>query len=205
MTVRPRPVAVPRAVSACWAAAAVLGALFTLIVAPVREASAGLTPLTLAHYLQRAAGPGARDVRVNGVYGSARDGAWQFTAHLTWRTAGSVKGGVVDLPQGAGTPAGASPVTTQRLAEEQRIGWTMPELARVTSRVGSGRGHAAVLELQISEAGEGELSYCAAAASAPTAMLAQCANFAASGQRRRSFEAELTLAPNDGPLSIRWH
>lgn len=130
----PRPARPPRPVIACWAFGLAAGAVLIgltgahHLTGPGGQ-TAGLAPSTLARYLQAAAPPGASDVRINGVYGSGHAGAWQFVAHLSWRTpSGQLQSATTQLPQQAGTSTPDPSLAGARLADEQRIGWTPAQL-----------------------------------------------------------------------------
>src|SRR5438270_242487 len=136
MTLAARTAQAPRWVTACWAVAAVGGAVLVLSSSPTQASQHTLGPSTLASYLQRVVGPHAHEVRVNGVYGSAHDGAWQFVAHLTWRdAAGSIHGGTTDLPTLAGAATLPSEFGDGRLSAEEDIGWSLHTLDLVLGKV----------------------------------------------------------------------
>lgn len=162
MNLTPRPVRPPTLVAGCWALSVVSGAAL-LAVGPAapRPEPAELSPYSLAAYLTRVAGPDARQVRVNGVYGSGHDGAWQFTAHLSWREAdGTVRGGTTELPQLAGSAALDSDFDTTRLELEQDIGWTMNELDSALDKLTGVNERLAMLELEIRPDGTGQVASC---------------------------------------------
>lgn len=163
MKPRPRVQRPPLFLLRCWWLSVAAGALVVGVMPRSSGADVGLTPATLPLHLRQAAPPDARDVRVNGVYGSGRSGAWQFIAHLTWRLPdGSIGGGLVSLPEGAGDPAALSPFAAQRLAAEERLGWPLSELAAATARLPDKAAWAAMLELAIPAAGESTVTFCAA-------------------------------------------
>lgn len=196
---KPRAVHAPALVARAWVASALLGGLVVALGPASGAVPVGLTPASLPDYLARAVGPGARAVRVNGVYGSGRDGAWQFVAHLTWRTSqGDVAGGVVRLPQDAGGQAGDSPVSRDQLIDEEARGWTLDRLRRETKAVGPVGARAALLELEIPAEDSGTITFC----SADGQIALTCRSRGPSGAAS-SFNARLQLSPDDGPLSVR--
>ena len=199
MRARVRRGAIPLLVTRCWAASVLVGGVVVALGPPPRMTPLGLTPATLPDYLARAVGPDARDLRINGVYGSGREGAWQFVAHLTWRSSGgNVTGGVVRLPQGAGGQAGESPVSPDQLVDEQARGWTLAQLRRDTERLGRVDATAALLELEIPITNAGTLTFCAADGRG----LAMCSARDRSGVVRR-FSAHVSVNAADGALSVR--
>jgi hypothetical protein len=166
-------------------------------VAPARE-PAELSPYSLAAYLQRVAGPGARDVRVNGFYGSGHSGAWQFVAHLTWRDAtGAVRGGTTNLPQLAGSEALISAAEPDRLTREQAHGWTLNAVDDVLDRLDAVSSRLAMVELEIDSSGHGDVLFCRAPASH-----ARCETRSSSGHRVAAFRARLVDEPLSGALSV---
>jgi hypothetical protein len=112
-----------------------------------------LSPRTVTRYLADITPAARDDVRVNGIYGSGHNGAWQFVAHVTWRTAdGTIDGGVTNLPVLAGEPPWDSPVDPSRFPNEHRVGWTLNDLASVLARVESTDDDLALVELEVTEA-----------------------------------------------------
>lgn len=200
MTPRTRPARPPRRVIGCWAVAAVFGAAVIVATSGTTKAQPqGLGPSTLATYLARAAGNNVHDIRVNGVYGSAHSGAWQFVAHLTWHdSAGAVHGGTTNLPTLADAPTLASPFGTARLTSEEKIGWPLPTLSSVLSHVPDDDAALALIELQITPAAA-TLVACAAAAG----HIGVCNQFDDSGRAKRQFDASLVDDPLAGALAIR--
>ncbi len=201
MTGPPRPSRPPRAVAGCWAVSVTTGAfLLAINPAPPAREPAALSPYSLAAYLRRVAGPDARDVRVNSFYGSGRDGAWQFVAHLTWLDPnGSVRGGSTALPVLAGRASLQSTFDDARLQREQQVGWTAPELDRVLDQVDGVSDPLVMLELEIDADGSGEVVACAAPSEGPAA----CQTRSRNGDRTARFTSALTDTPTDGPLAIR--
>ena len=106
MTPAARRPGVPRAIAATWALSALLGGIAVGVAAArPKPQPRTLSPRTVARYLTDIAPAARADVRVNGIYGSGHAGAWQFVAHVTWRTAdGTIDGGVTNLPILAGEP-----------------------------------------------------------------------------------------------------
>jgi hypothetical protein len=123
----------------------------------------GLTARTIARLLSGAVPRGAHDVRVNGVYGSAHSGTWQFVAHLTWRDAdGVVHGGGTELPQNGGQPPIPSDLSADELTREHRIGWTVPRLRRALRDVEIGDTDLAMVELEITPEKKPSVVVCSA-------------------------------------------
>lgn len=109
-----------------------------------------LGPRTVARYLAAIAPAAHDDVRVNGIYGSGHAGAWQFVAHLTWRTAdGTIDGGVTNLPILAGEPPWTSPVDPSTFPHEHEIGWTLDQVADVLARAEDTDDDLAMVELEV--------------------------------------------------------
>jgi hypothetical protein len=209
----PRRARPPRPVVAVWAASVAAGAVLVSVTAVHAAgggaAATGLAPDTLARYLVAAAGPSARDLRINGVYGSGQAGAWQFVAHMSWRdAAGTLVSAETQLPDEAGTTTPDPSLTGTRLADEERIGWTPTQLQ---SALGGDRGLAnatlAELELQTTDAGSALVS---CLASEPDALLLATQHGAAARcisqpQRggRAPFDDVLVYETGGGPLSIQ--
>lgn len=216
----PRPSRPPRTVVVCWAMAVAAGAaLIGLAGAHHLGSSAdgrtvGLAPSTVAGYLTAAAGPDASDIRINGVFGSGHDGAWQFVAHLSWRDgAGRLESATTQLPQQAGTHTPDPSLTAGRLADEQRIGWTPTQLnTALAADRNLDRARLASLELQTADT-DSALTTC----TAPTAVSQSAATAAGPGgaaepavcaaQRldgsRSTFADVLRDSPAGGPLSVQ--
>ena len=145
----PRPVR-PPAQALALAAAVVLLSGGSIIAVPDALRSDGLTARTIARLLAGAAPDDATDIRVNGVYGSAHEGTWQFVASLTWRgTDGVVNGGTTELPQHGGQPPLPTQFSQERLEHEHRIGWTIARLRRALRDVDTGDADLAMLELAV--------------------------------------------------------
>lgn len=202
MSAAPRPTRAPALVAGCWSLSVVAGAAL-LAVGPVapRPEPVELSPYSLAAYLTRVAGPDARDVRVNGVYGSGHDGAWQFTAHLTWLDAdGGVRGGTTTLPQLAGTDALQSELADERLQAEQDIGWSLSDLDAALDLLTGVSDPLAMLELEILPDRSGEVTSCHSnAAGAP----ARCRSVTRDGERGPPFTDALADSPLADALSVQ--
>lgn len=186
----------------CWTLSVVAGAAL-LAVGPTapRPEPSELSPYSLAAYLTRVAGPDARQVRVNGVYGSGHSGAWQFTAHLSWRDAdGLVQGGTTELPGLAGNPALQSDFDSERLGVEQEVGWSMSDLDRALDRLSGVNDRLAMLELEIRPDGSGDVVACRSAGTDDTATCRSVDRDARTGER---FDARLTDEPHANALSVR--
>lgn len=198
MTFLPRPFATPRIVISSWLVFVLTGAALVAQAAWEPELSA-LQPATLDRYLARVAAPDARDIRVNGVYGSGHGGAWQFVAHVTWRTAaGRVEGGNTTLPQRAGSPAVTSDFGPTRLQDEEDRGWSLSDL-RTTLRDLPGVGDPlAMLALEIPTGETGTVVSCRAAEAGP----ADCATRTRTGHVSR-FGDGLTNRPELDALSVQ--
>lgn len=215
----PRPSRPPRPVVACWVlAVAAGGALIGITGAhhlskSGQGSTVGLAPSTVASYLTAAAGPDAREVRINGVYGSGHDGAWQFVAHLTWRDpAGRLESATTQLPEQAGIHTPDPSLTGSRLTDEQRIGWTPAQLdAALAADPNLDRAPLASLELQTADT-DAALTTCTAstASHAGTAAVpasasgvpAGCVTQRRDGTRNR-FTDTLRDSPAGGPLSVQ--
>ena len=136
MTIAPRANRPPRSVVGMWMVSLALGAAATVLaVADDSAGSAaggGLAPTTVTSVLERMAPASAREIRINNLYGSATDSAWQFQAHVTWRDEdGVLHGGATLLPQMAGLPLRPSEFSPAKLLEEERISVTPAALAEV--------------------------------------------------------------------------
>ena len=203
---QPRP---PRAVLAAWAVSSALGATVVAVTASTASSdpapTGGLAPSTLVHYLIAAAGPGARDLRINGVYGSGQGGAWQFVAHLSWRVAsGGLATGETQLPDQAGRTAPGPVLTSAQLADEQRIGWT-PAQVQAALRADPALDDAALatVELQTTDAGSAA-TVCASAESGRGLISApaRCTTYRRDGAAA-TFRDVLRDQPGAGALSVQ--
>lgn len=199
MSLRPRAHDAPRPIKACWAIATLAGlALVSLGPHPTHEPRT-LSPASLSSYLRRAAGPNAHDIRVNGFYGSGHHGGWQFTAHLTWRTPdGQIAGGVTTLPELASATAWTSTVDTNRLATEQRIGWTLADLDRILDELPATDDPLAMLNLDIIAGQPVEVVYCHSNPGATASCEARDRE-----RSRRTFRDALLDEPLLAPLSVQ--
>jgi hypothetical protein len=161
---QPRPTRAPRLVIGSWAASVVAGA--TLLALPALASNpTGLSPQTVDRFLARAAGPGAHEIRVNGLYGSGHDGAWQFVAHLTWRTTrGQLVGGTTALPQRAGAPPFNSAFGSLRLAEEEDRGWSLSDFRAAARDLRQQSASVQMMSLEIPSGSAGQLTVCRAIA-----------------------------------------
>lgn len=198
MSSRPREARPGRVVVGCWWLSLLAGGL--LVATPFFDVRpAGLLPSTVASYLRQAAGPGANDLRINGIYGSGRSGAWQFVAHLSWRDGdGDVHGGVVELPAGAGSPVGRAAVLPERLEFEEQRGWTLRRFSRAVHGLDHQNAALAFLELAIPATGADSLTFCFGSRGRGTCVLAT-----GDGRRTATRHAELLVDPFVGPLSVR--
>jgi hypothetical protein len=194
-----RPVTAPRWVRGAWALSVLLGGALLLTEPAHSDEPAGLAPATMARYLSDAAGADARDIRVNGLYGSGHAGAWQFVAHITWLDeAGNIHGGTVTLPQQAGQPAVRSDFDEKRLRAEAEIGWSLSELADRADRLEGTADRLSLLELEIPVGVSGTLTSCHAAAPG----LGECRELSTDGERR-DFTGTLSDEPLNGALSVQ--
>lgn len=201
MTLSPRPTRAPVLIAGCWALSVVAGAAL-LAIGPnePRPEPDALSPYSLAAYLQRLAGPDADDIRVNGVYGSGHDGAWQFTAHLSWHgPTGTVRGGTITLPQQAGSAALDSDFSVERLEAEQDIGWTLTDLDAALDTLIGVSDPLAMLELEIQPDGTGNIVSCH---SHPD-QTATCETRSRTGKAGPAFTDTLTDTPAAGALSVQ--
>lgn len=194
MTPAARRPGVPRGIALTWALATLVGGI-TIGVAAARPEPQPrtLSPRTVARYLADIAPAPRQDVRVNGVYGSGHSGAWQFVAHVTWRTAdGTIDGGVTNLPILAGEPPWDSPIDASRFPEEHAIGWTLDDLARVLARVEGTDAGVAFVELEVTALRDSVVACHGARGNA----VGRCVDRDRRGRELRRFDAFLT----DNPL-----
>jgi hypothetical protein len=155
-------------------------------------------PATLVGYLHRSLPPTARELRVNGVYGSGHAGAWQFVAHLSWLAAdGTVHGGALQLPEQAGAAVAEDAPGSATLVHEQRIGWTPAQLSGVLGAASGPAAPLALLELEITDGDSGLVSCRGRGASA------SCAQYAVTGRRVRTFSDTFVDQSAAGPLSVQ--
>jgi hypothetical protein len=202
VTAAPRPTRAPALIAGCWSLSVVAGAAL-LAVGPVapRPEPAELSPYSLAAYLSRVAGTDARDIRVNGVYGSGHGGAWQFTAHLSWFDAdGVVRGGTTTLPQLAGSDPLQSDLDDARLQAEQDIGWSLADLDAALDQLSGVSDPLAMLELEILPDGAGDVTSCHSTA---PGVAARCRTISRDGELGPAFADELTDSPLADALSVQ--
>ena len=186
----------PRVVVGTWAVSVALGA--SAAAASLGEATGsagtppGLSPATVISALERMAPDGARGLRVNNLYGSATDSAWQFQAHVTWRDrAGTLRGGAALLPQMAGLEFERSPFGPAKLALEERISATPDAMREVLEEVDAPTDGVQLVEYAPQPGHSGEVvRHCFA----PRAGPGTCRNVTHDGHSR-PIEALLTVTP----------
>lgn len=173
----------------------------SVVAMPDALRSDGLTARTIARLLADAVPDDAEDVRVNGVYGSAHEGTWQFVAHLTWRGPdGTVHGGGTELPQNGGQPPVPSELTQEQLDAEHRIGWTIARLRRALGGVDVTGADLAMLELAIEPDVSPTVVVCAAgSAGVPAA----CTERDDGGRVVRRFAERLVEHPGWDAISVQ--
>lgn len=193
MTPTARRPGIPRAITAVWALSALLGGLAVGVAAARPEPQARtLSPRTVARYLAGVAPAARDDVRVNGIYGSGHAGAWQFVAHLTWRTSdGAIDGGVTNLPILAGEPPWTSPVDPSTFPQEHDIGWTLDQVAAVLARAEDTDDDLAMVELEVTATRDSVVACHGLRAD----QLGRCVERDRHGDRLRLFDARLTDDP----------
>lgn len=203
MSLAPRPTTPPRVMTlTCVAVSAVAGAGLVALgpQAPPSE-PAGLTPRSVTTFLADLPPDGARELRVNGVYGSGHHGAWQFVAHISWRNQdGTLSGGSTVLPRLISRPPLNTQLAPGKLDLEQRIGWTLEDLDRVLGRLEVTAEPLAMLELAIPPDGIGRVIACRADSAD---QIAVCEERDRAGRRTRRFQDRLTDAPLLGELSVQ--
>lgn len=196
----PRPVRPPGPALAVAAGVVLLSGASVLGV-PDALRSDGLTARTVARLLATAAPDDASDVRVNGVYGSAHEGTWQFVASLTWRgTDGVIDGGTTELPQHGGQPPIPSEFTQARIEHEHRIGWTISRVRNALRDVDIGAANLAMLELAITNETTPTVVVCAADVSGAQAT---CTERDGSGRVIRRFTERLMDLPGWDAISVQ--
>ena len=135
---------------------------------------------------------------MNGVVGSGHTGAWNFSAHVTWREPdGTINGGVTSLPDLAGGDPFDSPVDPSRLPHEHEIGWTLDQLTAVLRRLDGTDDDLAMIELEITESRDSVIT-CHGHRDA----LARCAEYDRSGRRLRTFTSRLSDTPLAGSVAV---
>jgi hypothetical protein len=193
-----RPARPPRLILAAWLAACVIGAGLIAWPSNAGNASNALSLDTLTSYLAHAAGPHAHDIRVNSVYGSAHDSAWQFIAHLTWHDDdGVIHGGSTELPVLAGSRTQPSPFGADRLRVEESMGWSLAAVRSRLNKVRTARAGITLIDLQITDT-----SSLLVACTATRAGTGHCTSFNIRGQTVESYDAEITDDPSAGALSV---
>lgn len=200
MRAAPRPVAPPvRTLAVAAGVVTISGA--ALVAVPDAALPNGLTAQTVARALADSVPPNARDIRVNGVYGSAHKGTWQFVAHMTWRgTDGMVHGSSTELPQNGGQKLIASVLTQGQLDNEERMGWTVDELEHATRDIDASAAPLAMVDLEITAEQGSALVACSATS---TEAGAHCAEYDASGNVTRRFEDRLLDEPALNAVSVQ--
>jgi hypothetical protein len=196
----PRPVGPPtRMLSVVTGAVVISGA--ALVGVPDAALPSGLTAQTVARSLADAAPSNVRDVRVNGVYGSAHKGTWQFVGHMTWRgTDGAIHGGSTELPQNGGQKLVPSELTQSQLDSEEHMGWTIDQLEHALRNVDVGGEALAMVDLEITAAHGATLVACSAPAIEVTA---RCVEYDASGDASRRFADQLLDEPALNGISVQ--
>lgn len=199
MTPAVRRPAVPRAIAVTWAMSALVGGAAVGVAAARPEPQPRtLSPRTVARYLGEIAPAPRGAVRVNGVVGSGHTGAWNFSAHVTWREPdGTINGGVTSLPDLAGGDPFDSPVDPSRLPHEHEIGWTLDQLTAVLRHIDGTDDDLAMVELEITESRDSVIT-CHGHRDA----LARCAEYDRSGRRLRTFTSRLSDTPLAGSVAV---
>jgi hypothetical protein len=201
MTLAARPSRAPNSMAVSWGLSVIAGfALVAVGPHPARPEPQTLSPYSVASYLRRIAGPEARDIRVNGLYGSGHHGAWQFVAHLTWHTPdGDVAGGTTSLPQLAGQPALDSAFSAERLTQEERLGWTLRTVADVLDKTPRPDDDLALVDLEIPASGPASLIAC----HAHVEIVARCETRDARGSLANVDSEWLLDQPSLGAVSVQ--
>jgi len=196
----PRPVAPPtRMFSVVASAVAISGA--ALVGVPDAALPSGLTAQTVARSLADAVPPNVHDVRVNGVYGSAHKGTWQFVAHMTWRGAdGAIHGGSTELPQNGGQALVPTELTQGQLDSEEHMGWTIDRLDHALRHVDVDGAALAMVDLEITAEQGPKLIACSAPAAGATA---RCVEYDSSGVVSRHFADQLLDEPALNGISVQ--
>jgi hypothetical protein len=180
-------------------AVAISGA--ALVGIPDAAVPSGLAAQTVDRYLADAVPPNVHDVRVNGVYGSAHKGTWQFVAHMTWRGAdGAIHGGSTELPQNGGQALVPTELAQSQLETEEHMGWTFDQLAHALRHVDLDGATLAMVNLEITAAHRATLVACSGPAAEVTA---RCAEYDASGEVRRHFADRLLDEPALNGISVQ--
>ena len=184
---------VPRAIAMTWALSALLGGIAVGVAAARPEPQPRtLSPRTVARYLADIAPAARDDVRVNGIYGSGHGGAWQFAAHVTWRTSdGTIDGGVTNLPILAGESPWTSPVDPSTFPREHEIGWTVDQVASVFARAEDTDDDLAMVELEVTAIRDSVIACHGRRAD----MRGHCSERDRRGREVRTFDAHLADDP----------
>jgi len=192
--------AVPRVIAVTWALSALLGGIAVGVAAAQPEPQPRtLSPRTVARYLAEIAPAGRNDVRVNGIYGSGHAGAWQFVAHVTWRTAdGAIDGGVTNLPILAGEPPWTSPVDPSAFPHEHEIGWTLDQVADVFKRAETD-DDLAMAELEVTAVRDSLIACHADRAD----QIGHCDERDRDGDRLRQFDSRLVDDPLGQAMAVQ--
>jgi len=172
-----------------------------LVGIPDAAVPSGLSAQTVDRYLADAVPPNVHDVRVNGVYGSAHKGTWQFVAHMTWRGAdGAIHGGSTELPQNGGQTLVPTELTQSQLDGEEHMGWTIDQLRHALRNVDIGGQALAMVDLEITAVHGATLVTCSAPAVGVTA---RCAEYDAGGAVSRHFADQLLDEPALNGISVQ--
>lgn len=199
MTPVARPASPPRAVVGCWAISVAAGVFLVATPWSLDREPSALSPYSVAAYLTRVAPAGARDVRVNGLYGSGHGGAWQFVAHVTWRdSSGEIAGGTTNLPILAGGSALASAFDVERLKQEHTIGWSVEAIDSVLDTFDDVDASLALIEFEPT-GHDAVITQCAATRSGT----GSCQTLGRNARVLSRASAELTDDPLAGPLAVQ--
>lgn len=172
-----------------------------LVGVPDAALPSGLNAHTVARSLADSVPSDAHDVRVNGVYGSAHKGTWQFIAHMTWRGAdGVIHGGSTELPQNGGQKLVASELTQDQLDNEEQMGWTIDQLEQAMRHIDVGSATLAMVDLEITAERGPRLVTCSASAAE---VVARCAEYNAAGGVPRHFTDRLFDQPALNAISVQ--
>lgn len=196
----PRPVAPPTRMLGVVAGVVLISGA-ALVGVPSSGLPGGLTAQTLAHALADSVPQSVHDVRVNGVYGSAHRGTWQFVAHMTWRDAGGdVHGGSTELPQNGGQALVPSELTQDQIDREERMGWTLDQLGHAMRDVDVAGTAIAMVDLEITADKGAILIACSASAAD---VVARCEQHDRNGDVSKEFEDRLLDEPALNAISVQ--
>jgi hypothetical protein len=188
-----------RMLSVVAAAVTISGA--ALVGVPKAALPSGLTTQTVARSLADSVPPNVHDVRINGVYGSAHEGTWQFVAHMTWRSNdGAIHGGSTELPQNGGQNLVPTELTKSQLDSEEHMGWTIDQVQHAFRNIDVGGAALAMIDLEITVERGSTLVACSAAAAT---VAARCAGYDASGDVRQHFADRLLDEPALNGISVQ--